>query len=86
MLHGISHPARLAIAYSLAQQELDTWQIVNAIKLPPALVAHHLKLMHTSGWVKRVRVGKRVTYSLLPKNVKEIKRLFADSQFVKSSF
>jgi DNA-binding HxlR family transcriptional regulator len=81
MLEGIAHTVRLQIAYSLAQGDMETWEIVNAVKLHPALVSHHLKLLHKSGWVKRVRVGKRVTYSLIPNNLKEIERLFRGTAF-----
>jgi DNA-binding HxlR family transcriptional regulator len=86
MLDGIAHTVRLQIAYSLAQRDMETWEIVNAVKLHPALAAHHLKQMHKTGWVKRVRIGKRVTYTLLPNNIKELERLFRGSPFMKENF
>ncbi len=76
MVHGIAHPLRLAIAFSLAKEgELPVWQIIELLKVSPELVSHHLEVMRKTGWVKRVRIGKRVTYSIIPRNLVEIHRL-----------
>lgn len=76
IIRGISGPTRLGILYLLLHKPLEAHEIVSDIDLPASLVAHHLKQMYRSGWVKKTRIGRNVTYELEEKVFKEITKFF----------
>lgn len=76
IIRGINGPTRLGILYLLLHKPLETHEIVSDIDLPASLVAHHLKQMYRSGWVKKTRVGRNVTYELEEKVFREIAKFF----------
>lgn len=76
IIRGISGYSRLGILYLLLHKPLEAHEITSSIDLPPSLVSHHLKQMHRSGWVKKTRIGRNVTYELDEKIFKEITKFF----------
>ncbi len=81
MLHGISNPYRLAIVYLLAHESLWPEDIATMIPIPQNLVAHHLKILLATGWVKKRRIGNHVMYALQKKAFKELPKLLVDTPF-----
>jgi DNA-binding transcriptional ArsR family regulator len=81
IISGVSHPIRLSIVYCLSHKEMETWEIISAVKLRANVVAHHLHILRNTGWLKRVRIGKRVTYSLKTENIKLLTGLFGNASF-----
>ena len=61
---GVGNVYRLAIVYILANDDLLSREIVDALGLPQNLVSHHLKVLTTTGWLTKQRTGRKVTYSL----------------------
>ncbi len=80
-LRGVAHPHRLAIMYLLAHDPLEVRDIVDYLGLAENLVSHHLKQMHTSGWLLKDKAGRTVTYRLNEKAFVEVKKLLADTPF-----
>ncbi len=80
-LEGVAHVYRLAIVYLLADNDLDPREIIDCLGLPQTLVAHHLKMLLTTGWVTKARVGRRVTYKLNEKAFFTLNQLLADTPF-----
>ncbi len=80
-VRGIAHPHRLAILYLLAHDPLEVRDIVDYLGLAENLVSHHLKQMHTTGWLLKEKVGRIVTYRLNEKAFLEVKKLLADTPF-----
>lgn len=85
-LKGVSDVYRLGIVYLLAAGDLLTREIVAALGIPESLVSHHLNVLIRSGWVLRVRTGKKVTYKLNEKMLLTMQRLFADTSVGKRIF
>ncbi|OGG35107.1 hypothetical protein A2363_01210 [Candidatus Gottesmanbacteria bacterium RIFOXYB1_FULL_47_11] len=50
----------------------DTGTIRKKLKRSPSLIAHHLKVLHSAGWVTKSKFGKLVTYYIHDKAVREI--------------
>ena len=78
-LTGIAEVHRLAILYLLLHDPMEFRDIVRALKLPANAVFHHIKQMHTTGWLKRTKIGKRVTYEVNPKAFKELQEALPDT-------
>ncbi|MBI2404742.1 winged helix-turn-helix transcriptional regulator [Candidatus Gottesmanbacteria bacterium] len=78
---GIGNVYRLAIVYLLASGELLSREIVAALGLPQNLVSHHLKILVTTGWIRRERTGRKVTYTLNEKAFLSLQKLLADTYF-----
>lgn len=85
-LQAVANEHRFAIIYLLAHNDMMTREFVDALRIPENLVSHHLKILRESGWVKRVRQGKRITYSLNKKPFKEFRLLFWDTPFFREHF
>lgn len=81
LIRAIAHRYRLAILYLLAFDERETWEIADTLMIAEPLAVHHLERMVASGWVKRVRTGRRVTYSLQKDAAVALKRFLADTPF-----
>lgn len=65
---------RLSILYMLLQGPLDLGTIERRLKRSPSLVAHHLNILRTSGWVNKSKFGKLVTYYLSDETAREISK------------
>ena len=83
-LRGIAHPHRLAIMYLLANDPLWVRDLVQKIGIPQSLMAHHLKAMEKTGWVRKSRDGRHMLYALQKKAFKEMMRLLSDTPFWRS--
>ncbi len=69
---GIAHPQRLAILYLLAHDPMWPQDIARHLPIPQSLVAHHLKAMVTSGWLKKRREGKYTMYAVNKKVIRQL--------------
>lgn len=85
-LQAVANDHRFAMIYLLAQNDMMTREFVDALRIPENLVSHHLKILRESGWVKRIRYGKKTNYSLNKKPFKEFKSLFIDAPFIRQHF
>jgi len=85
-LRGVAHAHRLAIVYLLAHDPKEVWEVVEALGIGQNLAAHHLKYMKQTGWVKRTRIGKHVTYELEEKAFAEFQKFLADTPFFRQIF
>ena len=74
MLQAIAHPHRLAIVYLLAHEPLRTRDLVQRVGIPQSLMVHHLNAMEKTGWIKKSRDGRHMTYTLQKKAFKELAR------------
>lgn len=72
LLRGIAHPHRLAILYLLAHDAMWPEDITRHMTIPQNLVAHHLRAMTSSGWVKKHRVGKHMMYAVNKKAFRQL--------------
>lgn len=79
LIRGVAHPHRLAILYLLAHGPSFPKDISRHLPVLGGLVAHHLKEMHASGWLKKQRVGKNVMYKIHKKNIREIPKFLIDT-------
>ena len=84
IVRGVAHPHRLAILYLLAHDPTWPEDLGRHLPLPQNLIAHHLKEMVSSGWLKKRRTGKHVTYMINKKIVKQLPFLLADTPFWKN--
>ena len=82
-LTGIAEVHRLAILYLLLHDPLEFRDIVRELKLPANAVFHHVKQMHKTGWLKRTKVGKSVTYEINPKAFRELHSALPDTYIVR---
>ena len=55
---------------------MEAHDIARNIDLPENLVSHHLKLMFTSGWVTKTRIGRNMMYELNPRILKALMKYF----------
>lgn len=81
LIRGIDSPYRLAILYILAQKSTHPEEIARHIPITQNLLAHHLRAMVVSGWLKKHRVGNHVMYMIQKKAVREIPKLLIDTPF-----
>ena len=81
LIHGISHPHRLAILYILAHEETWPEDIARHVPVPRPLLAHHLKEMVKAGWLRKKRIGKHVIYSIHKSTLKALPKLLTDTPF-----
>jgi predicted transcriptional regulator len=79
MARGISNEYRLAILYLLAHDPMWPQDIARHLPIPQNLVAHHLKAMVTSGWLKKKREGKYTMYSINKKVFRQLPQLLIDT-------
>lgn len=81
LIHGISHPHRLAILYILAHDPTWPEDIARHLPIPRPLIAHHMKEMVKAGWISKKRIGLHVTYSINKKALKALPHLLIDTPF-----
>jgi len=72
LFRAAGNDIRIQILLLLFSGPQDLGTIIRKTKLSPSLVAHHLKILHTSGWVTRSKFGKLVTYYINEKAIKEV--------------
>lgn len=85
-VHGIAHRYRLAILYLLSHDPKETWEITEELAIKESLAVHHLQYMVQTGWIKRVRVGRHVTYELEESVVGELKKFLGNTPFFQRIF
>lgn len=76
IVRGVAHPHRLAILYLLAYEPMSPRDIAKHIPVPASVVFHHLKEMHASGWLHKLRVGKHMIYKINKKVIRQIPKFF----------
>ena len=81
MVHGVAHRYRLAILYLLSHDPRETRELSYMLDLKEPLLIHHLQIMVKSGWLKRVKTGRHVTYALKEDCVRELKKFLGDTPF-----
>lgn len=86
LTQGVSHRYRLAILYLLAHDPKETWEISETLMIDESLAVHHLKIMLKSGWIRRTRIGRRVTYELQENATMELKKFLGDTPFFRDVF
>ncbi len=74
-MEGIANVYRLSIVYLLAGGDLLTREIVDALGIRENLVSHHLKILEATGWITKVRIGRKVTCKLNNKALSSLQRL-----------
>ena len=80
-MDAIGQEYRLAIIYLLAFDPMEVRDIVENIGIPENLLSHHLKILHTTGWLLKHKVGKHVTYELNEKAFFELFRMLEDTPY-----
>jgi len=80
-LAAISHPHRLSIVYLLAHNPFRVRDLMQKVGIAQSLMAHHLKVMEKTGWVRKSREGRHMLYTLKKKKFKEVARLLIDTPF-----
>ena len=81
MARGIGSDYRLAIVYLLAHGPMWPEDISRHLPIAQNLIAHHLRAMVLSGWLKKRRVGGHVLYTLQKKTFREFPKLLAGTPF-----
>lgn len=76
-LRGISSTSRIKILCYLESGEKYVSQITMAVGDKMPYVSEQLRYLHQTGYVKRVRKGKRVYYSIKDKRILEVFELLA---------
>ncbi|NVM30707.1 MAG: winged helix-turn-helix transcriptional regulator [Candidatus Helarchaeota archaeon] len=64
ILHALSHPIRLKIAFLLLNQDQCVCELVQITKKAPNLVSHHLMVMRKSGLVSSYMQSGEKYYKL----------------------
>ncbi|MCX8009208.1 MAG: ArsR family transcriptional regulator, partial [Patescibacteria group bacterium] len=83
---AIGDVSRLSILYILAHKPCDVREIIDITGIHPALLGHHLRVLRQTGWVSRVRFGKRAEYSIEPKAFFFLKNLFRGTMIEREVF
>ena len=81
---GVAHRYRLAILYLLAHDPKETFEIADTLMIKEPLAVHHLQKMVESGWIKRIRTGKRVSYQLEENAFMELNKFLGDTPFFRN--
>ena len=84
LTQAVSQKYRLAILYLLAHDPKETWEITETLMIKEPLVIHHLQKMVKAGWVKRIRMGRRVTYQLEENAFIELRKFLGDTPFFRN--
>lgn len=64
LLNALAAPERLQIVRLLTDGEHNVTQIIQALKIPPLNVSHHLTVLKTAGLIAGEKRGRFVVYSL----------------------
>ena len=76
LLAALADPTRLAILSLLAkdkQSEICVCDITTSFKLGQPTISHHLKILRDNGFIRGVKRGKWVYYSLIQGRLEEVK-------------
>lgn len=84
LVRAIAHRYRLAILYLLAHDPKETFEIADTLMIKEPLAVHHLQQMVKSGWIRRVRTGRRVTYELEEKAAVELNKFIGNTPFFRN--
>jgi len=74
-LRAIAEPTRTAIVALLAHGEHCVCDVGSALRISPALVSHHLRVLRRAGLVRERRAGRWVYCSLDLDNVRHVRIL-----------
>lgn len=72
LLGALAAPERLKIVRLLADGERNVTQIIEALKIPPLNVSHHLNVLKTANLIRGEKSGRFVIYSLCDGVLEEI--------------
>ncbi len=86
LAQGVSHRNRLAVLYLLAHGSKETFELADHLMIKEPLLIHHLQIMVKSGWLKRMKTGRHVTYALKEDCTIELKKFLGDTPFFRSVF
>ena len=64
MAKALSHPARVAILRTLAQEPCVCGEVVDVLPLAQSTVSQHLRVLREAGWITGAIDGPRTCYSL----------------------
>lgn len=64
ILHSLSHPIRLKIAFLLLQRDHCVCEIVQQTQIPPNLLSHHLTIMRKNRIIKAYMQSKWKFYKI----------------------
>ncbi|MBI3559727.1 winged helix-turn-helix transcriptional regulator, partial [Candidatus Gottesmanbacteria bacterium] len=86
LTEAIAHRYRLAILYFLSHDPRETWEIADTLAIKEPLVIHHIQQMVIAGWVKRIRTGRRVTYTLKKEAAIDLFKFLGQTPFFRNIF
>jgi len=86
LTQAVSQKYRLAILYLLAHDSKETFEIADTLMIKEPLAVHHLNQLVKSGWVRRIRTGRRVTYELQENAALELKKFLENTPFFRNIF
>jgi DNA-binding transcriptional ArsR family regulator len=65
----LADETRLAVVVMLMKKGMYVSQMLEALKIDPTLLSHHLRLIRDSGLAKAQRIGKTVFYQIDKKKI-----------------
>lgn len=81
LTQGVSHRYRLAILYILSHDPKETRELSYLLSMEEPLLIHHLQIMVKSGWLRRIKTGRHVTYELKKDCALELIKFLGDTPF-----
>jgi DNA-binding transcriptional ArsR family regulator len=63
---ALSDPTRFKILLMLAKGERGVTSIYTELKMKQSIISHHLGLLLAGGFIRAIRSGKQIIYSLDP--------------------
>lgn len=72
VLAALAAPERLRIVRLLADGERNVSQIIDALKIPPLNISHHLTVLKHANLIRGEKRGRFVVYSLGPRVLDEV--------------
>ncbi|MBI5620375.1 helix-turn-helix transcriptional regulator [Candidatus Gottesmanbacteria bacterium] len=81
LTHAVAHRHRLAILYLLSHGSKATYELADTLIIKEPLLVHHLEIMVKSGWIRRIRQGRRVWYELEKTPFVELMKFLGDTPF-----
>ncbi|MDP1723043.1 MAG: winged helix-turn-helix domain-containing protein [Candidatus Gottesmanbacteria bacterium] len=84
LTNAIAHRYRLAILYLLAHDPKETRELAYALAIREPLLIHHVQIMVKSGWLRRIKTGRHVTYELKEDCAIELKKFLGDTPFFRN--
>jgi len=80
-LAAAGHASRVAILYLLAHRPMKLREISENIDLPENLVAHHVQVLSSCGWIRKRKQGTKQYYELKKRPFTDIKQFIEATPF-----